>query len=197
MSPAPPRFFFDYVDPRSWIVDLRLRDVEGELGVAVVRHPLELIPPPAPLLDPEESPFSERWEEARSAGEVEGLDLRRPSRVPWSRKAHELAFHAQEKGVLVEVHDAIFRAFHLEGRDIGRVDVLVDIATKAGLDLTGTKAVLDVDRHLDTLRALRQHAERRGVPGVPTILAGDRLLEGLPDRLAIRDLLAGSSRSST
>lgn len=190
MTVPTPRLFFDYVDPVSYVLELRLRGVEAELGVAAARHPLELAPPPAALPDPEGPDFAERWHLARNAAREDGVDLRRPSFVPWSRKSHELVLHAREKGAGLAVHDAVFRAFHLEGRDIGRVDVLLEIAVAAGLDNTETRAVLDVDRHLESVRTLRRVAERLALPGVPTLLTEHRTLEGLPDVDALRDALS-------
>ena len=180
MPAQSPRFFFDYVDPLSYLFEIRLRRAEAETGRGAVRHPLELVAPPDPLLDPASDAWRARWEEARRAAEDEGIELATPRLVPWSRKAHELALHAQEEGDPVPVHDALFRTFHQKGRDLGRVDVLVEVAVEHGLDRTAVKAVLDVDRHLDTLRSLRSDAERRGVRGVPTLLLGDRHVRGLP-----------------
>lgn len=190
MTVPTPRLFFDYVDPVSYVLELRLRTVEAELGVEAARHPLELAPPPADLVDPVGDDFAERWRLARDAAQVDGIDLRRPSFVPWSRKAHELVLHAREKGAGLAVHDAVFGAFHLEGRDIGRVDVLLEIAVAAGLDNTETRAVLDVDRHLESVRTLRHVAERLALPGVPTLLTEHRMLKGLLDVDALREALS-------
>lgn len=190
MSPAPPRFFFDYIDPASFVLEVRLRRVERELGTEVVRHPVELRVPPDPVMDPSSPGWRARWEAARGVAAEEGITLVRPRLVPWSRKAHELGLEAREAGAWEPVHDALFRAYHQEGRDIGRVDVLVDVAIGHGLDRTATRAVLDVDRHLDPLLELRAEAERLDVPGVPTILAGERFTESLPDLDSLRRALS-------
>jgi predicted DsbA family dithiol-disulfide isomerase len=102
--------------------------------------------------------------------------------VPWTRKAHELALHAREEGCFFAVHRALFEVFLLEGRDFGRVDVLLKIAVQHGLDLSLTKAVLDVDRHAPMITAARARAERLGVRGVPTLRVGDRTLEGFQNQ---------------
>jgi len=175
--PDRPRLFFDYVDPLSWLVDRAVTGLEEEGGEPVERHPLELRPPPRPLLDPDEPSWLERWEEARR---ISSTPLRPPALVPWTRKAHELALLAREKGRFAEVHESLFRAFVLEGRDVGRVDILVALAVQSGLDATETRAALDVDRHAEAVEALREEAERLRVRGVPTLLAGGKRIEGLP-----------------
>ena len=67
----------------------------------------------------------------------------------------------------------------IDGKDLGRVDVLLEIAVRHGLDLSRAKAVLAVDRHAPMVTGARARAERLGVRGVPTLRAGDQTLEGL------------------
>ena len=174
------RFFFDYVDPLSFVLDRRLSAAEAETGVAVERVPFELRPPPAALIDPADPSWRARWSEARAA-EPE-LELATPRLVPWTRKAHELAAQAREQERFDAVHRALFEAFHLHGRDLGRVDVLLDIAARFDMELSHTKAVLDVDRHTEAVEQARAEAERLGVAGVPALRSARRMLSGLADR---------------
>jgi predicted DsbA family dithiol-disulfide isomerase len=190
MSDPLRRFFFDYVDPLSLLLDRDIAELEAGGAPPVDRHPLELRPPPAPLIRTDDPLWSRRWEEAERQAERRGVTLARPSLVPWSRKAHELAQHARARSRFPEVHAALFRAFLQEGRDIGRVDVLVALASEAGLDPTETKAVLDVDRYTATLDGLRGEAERLAVRGVPTLLCGRERLEEVPSRAVLGELLA-------
>jgi predicted DsbA family dithiol-disulfide isomerase len=109
--------------------------------------------------------------------------------VPWTRKAHELALHAREKQLFPEVHAALFRAYLHEGRDIGRVDVLVSLAAEVGLEREEARTVLGVDRHAATVDGLRGEAERLGVRGVPTLLVAGERIEGVLPPEALRALL--------
>ena len=109
--------------------------------------------------------------------------------MPWTRKAHELVRHATESDLAGEVRRAIFEAYLFEGRDIGRVDVLVQIARTLGLDPGETKPVLDVDRHEAEIAELRASALAAGVREAPTLALGDRLLEGFHNAAAIRTFL--------
>ena len=179
--PAPDavHFFFDYVDPASFLVERHLALVEHSLAITVERIPFEVRPPPTPLVDPRSPEWRSFWEGARVAALEEGVTLAHPRLVPWTRKAHELALHSREEDHFFAVHRALFEAFLLEGRDLGRVDVLLEIAVRHGLDHSLTKAVLDVDRHAPMVTATRARAERLGVRGVPTLRAGDQTLEGL------------------
>ncbi|HZD05235.1 MAG TPA: DsbA family protein, partial [Longimicrobiales bacterium] len=146
------RLWFDYVDPVSFLVEVRLRRVEAASGTAAVeRLPWEIVPPPEPLLDPDDPAWVGRWRQVERESREEGLELRRAHLVPWTRKAHELVLHATGGPAFDRVHGAVFRAHHVEGRDIGRIDVLADIAEAAGLDAAEIRTVLGVDRYLPAL----------------------------------------------
>lgn len=198
MDTPAARFFFDLVDPCSFLLEERLRAVESEdrhdgREVRIVRHPLELVVPPDPLLDPEGDAWRERARLARDAAPSD-FTLVSPRLVPWSRKAHELVLHASEVGddpdTARDLRRALFHAFHREGIDIGRVDRLLEVAEGVGLERSAAKAVLDVDRHLEPLRALREEAERLGVPGVPSFFVKRRWLTGIPDADTLREMLS-------
>lgn len=183
MSPtaSPPRFFFDYVDPASFLIERHLTALDDEVPVGVDRVPFELCPPPKDLIDPATAPWRARWQQARTEVESAGISLATPRFVPWTRKAHEFALLAREEQRFDSVHRALFEAFHIEGRDLGRVDVLLQIAVHHGMDLTRTKVVLDADRFAHAVEQTRAESERLGVPGVPALLAGHRWLVGLQD----------------
>ena len=173
------RFFFDYVDPGCFLVERHLALVEDVLSIAVERIPFEVRPPPTPLADPRAPQWRSFWEGAEAAALEEGGTLAYPPLGPWTRKAHELALHSRKEDRFFAIHRALFEAFLLEGRDLGRVDVVLKIAVQHGLELSRAKAGLDVDRHAPTVTAARARAERLGVRGVPTLRAGDQTLEGL------------------
>jgi predicted DsbA family dithiol-disulfide isomerase len=174
------RFYFDYVDPGSFLVERRLEGVARDRKVAVERVPFEVRPPPEALIDPQGAAWSRYWSAMVDESRGEGLEIRPPGRLPWTRKAHELGLQAREKGRFDEVHEALFRALLIEGHDLGRVDVLVGLARECGLDPGETKVALDVDRH--TAEVLRQRAEAAaaGVQGVPTLVVRGRHLGGVP-----------------
>ena len=172
---------FDYVDPACFLLEKELRS-RGDSGLyPLVLEPFELRPPPMELLDPHDEEWSSHWKAmAAEAGSL-GLKLAIPWIVPWTRKAHELAALAKEEGRFLEIHEAIFRAFLLEGKDIGRVDVLVELAREHGLDQSAVKPVLDVDRHVGSVRERRERGVALGVTRVPTLRWKGRILEGYPD----------------
>ena len=190
MNAEAPHLFFDYVDPLSYLIEREISGLLPELGIAPLRRvPVELRPPPEPMVDPEGEDWQERWSASRALAEVRRIHFRDPVVVPWTRKAHELVLHAESQGLGSGAHRAIFDAFLLEGRDIGRVDVLVEIARGLGLDPTEAKAVLDVDRYSDEVSALGDRARALGIDAPPALAFGNATLKGFHNRDALRTFL--------
>lgn len=196
MSDAGSTIHFDFIDPLSYLLAGELAALGEDVLAGLAWHPFELRPPPTPLVTVDDASLAGRWREARERGPDLGVTFDPPELVPWTRKAHELVLHARGDDVddaVRDVEDAvrrrIFEAYLLEGRDIGRVDVLVAIAVDLGLDRTETKAVLDVDTHQAAVASLRAEAADRGVRDTPTVVHGGRRLEGFHNRVALGTLL--------
>ncbi|CAN5765120.1 hypothetical protein BH23GEM11_BH23GEM11_17840 [soil metagenome] len=165
---------FDYVDPGSWLILLQLdAGAPGlELDPSAVRwRPLEFRPPDQAPLDPEDAEWKALHDGLRPEAEALGFPLVTPRRVPRTRKAHELAFHARERDRFDAVHRALFRAHFSEGLDLGRVDVLIEVAGTVDLDPAEARTVLGVDRFREAVEAERSALLGAGVRGVPTLWA--------------------------
>lgn len=181
MPSRPPVFYFDFVDPGSCLA-AHLIDEAGAAD-AVQWRAFELRPPPRPPIDPEEPAWRTRHARVAELARGSGVPMGTPQLVPWTRKAHELTEFAREDSRTGDcchtVRRALFVAHFVDRTDIGRIDLLVEIAHHAGLDRTAAKAVLDVDRYTGVVAANREAARAHGVTTVPALVAGDRRLEGL------------------
>jgi len=197
MNPPPLRLYYDLVDPLSWLLAREVSALARESGQSrdpadtLEWIPLELRPPPLPLIAQDDPSLEARWTEARALLESSepGRTFDPPLLVPWSRKAHELVVHAGGEGVGDELRARLFEGYLFEGWDIGRVDVLVEAAVSAGLDRTGAKAVLDVDKHEAEVAAFRTRAAEAGITRTPTLALGERRIEGFHNGAAIRTFL--------
>ena len=169
-------FYFDYVDPGSYVTERQLVQLLSP-EVEIVRHPFELRPPPEDLIDPKMPDWITYQESVSTVAKELKITLVSFDFMPWTRKAHELRLHAVDVGMEKNIHEALFEARFREGADIGRINVLVDIATKLELDLTETKAVLDVDRYTNKVVEMRLKAEADGIRSAPTIRIGSDNLE--------------------
>jgi predicted DsbA family dithiol-disulfide isomerase len=163
--------FSDFTCPYSYVTEAGLRGLMRRDGEVEIRYrALELYPAPTEPIAPAEE---EGWEEAvRPLAERLGIELRAPGFRPRTRKAHEAARFAEERGVGAAMRDAIYRAYWAEERDIGRVDVLMEIVATLGVDPVDLKIALDIDRYSEAVVHDLLLAERLRVPGVPTLFVG-------------------------
>ncbi|HVG46022.1 MAG TPA: DsbA family protein [Longimicrobium sp.] len=189
MAAVPVVVFSDFTCPFSHVTEAALRRLQDE-GLAAPRYAaFELFPAPAPLGTPSASDVRA----ALPLAEELGLALRTPPSSPRTRKAHEAAKLAEQKGVGRAMREALFAAYFGEGRDVGRIDVLVELGAALGLDATELKVVLDVDTFSGAVDADRALAARLGIAAVPVLVVGAgadaELVSGAQPYAALRELL--------
>ena len=102
------------------------------------------------------------------------MDPDTPKRIPNTLNAHRVIHWAGLEGRQTLVVAAIMRAYWVEGRDIGNLGVLADIAAGAGMDRAVVTRLLASDADLDTVKAREAHARSRGVSAVPTFLIDNK-----------------------
>lgn len=194
MAAVPVVVFSDFTCPFSHVTEAALRRLHGE-GLAAPRYAaFELYPAPAPLpAAPDEGDLAL----ARPLADELGVALAPPAVTPRTRKAHEAAKAADAHGAGPAMREAIFAAHFRDGRDIGRIDVLVELGAALGLDATELKVVLDVDRFGAAVSADRALAARLGIAAVPALVvgggAGAELVVGAQPYAVLRELLERKS----
>ncbi len=103
---------------------------------------------------------------------AEGLPYGERTMTYNSRFAQELGKWADTQPGGEAIHDALFRAYFVEARDISRPDVLLDIAERAGLPVDGAREVLERRTFKDAVDADWALSREYGITGVPTFVAG-------------------------
>jgi predicted DsbA family dithiol-disulfide isomerase len=81
--------------------------------------------------------------------------------------AHELLHLAKARGRQVELKERLLAAYFVEGRHVGRVDDLADLAAEVGLDRDEAVAALTDHRYLADVKADVAQAAAYGINGVP------------------------------
>ena len=87
--------------------------------------------------------------------------------TPRPLKAHELLHFAKEHGLQPELSERLFRAYFTEGRHVGRVDELVELAGEVGLDADASREALASGRYGAAVQADIAQAGAYGINGVP------------------------------
>ena len=94
------------------------------------------------------------------------------TRTPNTIDAHRLIWFGGQKGVQDALMEVVFKAYFIEGRDIGEHAVLADCAVEAGLDRAEVIEFLAGGLADQEMRAADQAAREAGVNGVPVVLPG-------------------------
>jgi len=110
--------------------------------------------------------------------DAEGLAYGTRTHTYNSRLAQELAKWADSQPGFEAIHGALYRAYFADGRNIGDVDVLVEIARSVGLPADAAHDVLMNRTFKNAVDADWQHARRSGVTAVPTFIAGKHNVVG-------------------
>ena len=95
-----------------------------------------------------------------------------------SRRAQELSKWAEEKGKGGEIHDALFRAYFVDVKNIGKVEPLAEIAQSVGLPPDEATDVLLSHKYKEAVDEDWRRCAAYGVNAVPTFLAGKYLMVG-------------------
>jgi predicted DsbA family dithiol-disulfide isomerase len=109
---------------------------------------------------------------------AEGLPYERRSHTYNSRLAQELAKASDLQFGVESIHGALYRAYFVEGRNIGDPEVLVDIAKNAGIPEDEARIVLSERTFKDAVDEDWEKASRYGITGVPTFVAGGSKIVG-------------------
>ena len=104
--------------------------------------------------------------------DAEGLPYGRRTHSYNSRLAQELGKWADTQSGGAALHDALYKAYFVEARNIGDLELLVALAASVGLPAEEARAVLTERRFKDAIDADWAKSAQYGVTGVPTFVAG-------------------------
>jgi len=108
---------------------------------------------------------------ARDAGLVYDYDsLQHTNTI----KAHQLLHFAKEHGLQLEMKERLLSAYFVEGRHVGRVEDLADLAAEIGLNRADVIRSLEADEYLEAVGADMQQARQYGINGVPFFVIDGR-----------------------
>jgi predicted DsbA family dithiol-disulfide isomerase len=82
-------------------------------------------------------------------------------------KAHELVHYAKAHGKQLEAKERLLKAYFVEGRHVGRIDDLADLAAEIGLDRDDVVRSLEAGEYVTAVRADQAQAQQLGIQGVP------------------------------
>lgn len=183
------RVWLDVVCPFCLLAKVPMMEAIEGLDVEVEYMPFELRPYPTPTLLPEDPYLPAIW--ARSVYPLAdrlGVPIKLPttSPQPYTRRAFEGFQFAKEYGKGLRYIDAVMAAFFQEDRDIGRLDVLDDVAAAIGIPSRAHRSAIGDGTYAGAHTAALEMAARHGVGVVPSFAVGDRRFDGTPSSGELR-----------
>jgi len=103
---------------------------------------------------------------------AEGLPYGERTMTYNSRLAQELGKWADTQPGGEAIHDALFRAYFVEARDISQTAVLLDVVEQVGLSVADAREVLEQRSFKAAIDRDWQLSRDYGITGVPTFVAG-------------------------
>jgi predicted DsbA family dithiol-disulfide isomerase len=120
-------------------------------------------------------------ERLAKAGEAEGIVFAfdRIERTPNTFDAHRLIWLAGQQGCQDEITEALFHSYFTNGREIGSLTSLTEIASDCGINREEVERFLASDRAVQEVQTEESIGHRLGIRGVPYfILNGSTSISG-------------------
>jgi len=174
MSAAPVDFYFEFSSPYGYIASGLVDDLAGRIGReirwrAFLLGPVFKATGSAPLVNiPMKGEYS-RHDFGRSA-RYYGVPFAMPAKFPIGTVAALRAFYwaeAREPALAKRLAKALYKAYFVEGKDIGEPAAVVEVAAGLGIDAAALVAGLAEPTLKEKAKSEVDAAMARGVFGSP------------------------------
>ena len=116
--------------------------------------------------------------------------------IPNTFNSHRLIYWSKENNAQLETVEEVFKSYFEESKDIGDINILLDIAEKVGLDPQEIRKKFNNDEDRTTLIDQEQSNRQNGVMGVPAYIIDDGMtLTGSQPVISIVKLLEHLNKS--
>lgn len=105
-----------------------------------------------------------------------------------SRDSLKVNEYAKIEGKFEAFHKAIFKAYLEDDKNIGDLDILLDIAEEIGLNREKTKAFIESPEAEDIVTSSKNEALRLGINSVPSFIINNNLIRGAYPYDAMKEL---------
>ena len=110
--------------------------------------------------------------------EAEGLKYNDRSHTYNSRLAQEIGTWAETQMGAETIHEKFYQAYFVDGRNVGDIEVIIDVVKSIGLDEEKARAVIAERRFKDAVDSDWTKSHSYGVTGVPTYLSNGQGVSG-------------------
>jgi len=176
-------FVTDFVCPYCLVGKVALEEAMKATGIeaSINIQPMELTEEPKPRVDTYNDPVRKaNYKILEEPAKSLGLDMKFPPKViprPYTRLAWEGWFYAKKMGLGDLYSDLMYRAYFIDEKDIGDIDVLISLAESIGLDGAEYRKVLEDGTYYEAERMASNYSRYNlEVKGIPTLfINGQRI----------------------
>jgi predicted DsbA family dithiol-disulfide isomerase len=130
----------------------------------------------------------------KSLMDGEGLPYNRRTHTYNSRLAQELAKWADTKPGFEKIHEALYKAYFVDSRNLADKNVLLDVAQSVGLPVEEAESILDNRTFKHEVDVDWQKARQYGISGVPTFAVnGSKVVGAQPYEILAQHLTAAGA----
>ena len=131
----------------------------------------------------------------KSLMDGEGLPYNRRTHTYNSRLAQELSKWADTKPGFEKIHEALYKAYFVDLRNLADKRVLLDVAQSVGLPVEEAESILDNRTFKHEVDADWQKARQYGITGVPTfVVNGSKVVGAQPYEILAQHLTAAGAK---
>ena len=135
--------------------------------------------------------IDEMMQKLKSVADSFGLPLGNRKKTYNSRLAQELGKWAEEEGRGDAFHMAMFKAYFVDGINLAKIDLLVEIAETLDLDGAAAREALEKRTYKSAVDGDWKMAYNLGITAVPTFLVNGNRLVGAQTYEALERLVRG------
>ncbi|NNL06403.1 MAG: DsbA family oxidoreductase [Gammaproteobacteria bacterium] len=179
--------FSDYICPFCYVGHHRLMRLRDQYDLKINWRFLEIHPETAAEGEPVTSLQypSEQWYQMMQNLEViarqEGIEMAEHNFTTNSRDALLLSEAAKEQGrdKFYALHEKLFAAFFVHGKNIGDRSILRELATESMIDEEAVEQAWQDNKYQQRINANYHEARQLEIHAVPSFVFGDRKLTGV------------------
>lgn len=171
--------YSDYIWPFCYIGKGIVDQLKKEFDIEDEWMPLEIHPetPKEGMLISKKFPggsMEKMFSNLRAMGKLYGIDFKGNELLSNSHMSLAAGEFAKEKGKFEEFHEAIFHVYFSEGKDIGDMEVLLNIAESLGLDKEEMAEKLMNGAYDAVIEDTQETAQEYGIGSTPTFIIDNK-----------------------
>ena len=183
--------YYDYICPFCYLGTKRILGLSKEFNLTIDWKGIEIHPefPPQGKKRTRTLKSKSFAETIREMAKEDNIEIKLPGFATNSRLSLEASEFAKIKGKFLEFHIGVYEAYFLEGRNIGDIEIVLDIGEKAGLHRSDLVECLNKRTMFDNIEANKKEAEDNIILGVPTFIFGNFPVHGNQSTQTMRHII--------